>query len=278
MRVGRAATPALPRHGTAHPGGESGVVNDVGTGIQCVDRALTILEVLARDGEAGVTEIADELGVNKSTVWRMLTTLRQHRIVDRSGDRGRYCLGVGLLRLASATTAGLELLQEAQPVCRQLAADTGETVHLAVLSESSAFYLDRMAGSAAPQPHNWAGLHVPLHTTGDGRVLLAGLEDGKLAEVLGILRRAPLTIVEEAELHEELERIRVLGHAVAVDEFEGDLTAVAAPVRNAQGDVIASMSVSGPTVRLPEERVEQIVPLLLTAAAEVSHRLGRGRL
>src|SRR4051812_17527020 len=212
------------------------------TGVQSVDRALTILEVLARVGEAGVTEIAGELDVHKSTAFRLVTTLEAHRLVEQTSERGRYRLGVGVLRLAGATTARLDLVQEARPVCRQLAADTGETVNIAVLSESSALYLDQIAGSSALQPHNWVGQHIPLHATSNGKVLLSGLDDKKVGEVLGTLSRyTPLTITKRAKLREELEEVRERGYAVAVDELEEGLTAVAAPVRNAHGDVLASM-------------------------------------
>lgn len=252
-------------------------MNDASAGVQSVDRALTILEALARVGEAGVTEIAGELGVHKSTAFRLMSTLEAHRLVEQTTERGRYRLGVGVLRLAGATTARLDLVQEARPVCRQLAADTGETVNIAVLSESSALYLDQIAGSSALQPHNWVGQHIPLHATSNGKVLLSGLDGEKVGEVLGALSRyTPLTITKKAKLREELEQVRERGYAVAVDELEEGLTAVAAPVRNAHGDVIASMSVSGPTFRLPDARVDEVLPLLVAAAAEVSHRLGWG--
>src|SRR5512134_398941 len=94
-----------------------------GQGVQSVDRALTILEVLARVGEAGVTEVAAELKVHKSTAFRLVATLEAHRLVEQAGDRGKYRLGVGVLRLAGATTARLDVVQEARSVCRQLAAD-----------------------------------------------------------------------------------------------------------------------------------------------------------
>src|SRR3954447_24108884 len=247
-------------------------------GVQSVDRALTILEVLARVGEAGVTEIAADLGVHKSTAFRLVATLEAHRLVEQTTGRGRYRLGVGLLRLAGATTARLDLVQEARPVCRQLAAETGETVNIAVLSESSALYLDQVAGSSALQPHNWVGQHIPLHATSNGKVLLSGLDAEQLAELLGPLSRyTPLTITTRARLRDELDRVREQGYAVAVDELEEGLTAVAAPIRNAHGDVVASMSVSGPTFRLSERRVETVVPQLVGAAAEVSHRLGWGQ-
>ena len=223
-----------------------------GAGVQSVDRALAILEVLARCGEAGVTEIAAELGVHKSTAFRLMATLEAHRLVEQTTERGRYRLGVGILRLAGATTARLDLVQEARPICRKLAADTGETVNVAVLSESSALYLDQIAGSSALQPHNWVGQHIPLHATSNGKVLLSGLDDAALDAVLGKLSTyTPHTITRRPRLREELDRVRESGYAVAVDELEIGLTAVAAPIRNAHGDVVASVSVSGPSFRLP---------------------------
>ena len=245
--------------------------------VQSVDRALTILEVLARVGTAGVTEIAAELGVHKSTAFRLVSTLESHRLVEQAGDRGRYSLGVGLLRLAGATTARLDLVQESRPVCRQLAADTGETVNLTVIAEHSALYLDQVAGSSALQSHNWVGQHIPLHATSNGKVLLCELEPGQLDESLGSLTRfTPKTITRKAQLREELELVREQGYALAIDELEMGLAAVAAPIRNAHGDIVASISVSGPTFRLAAERLDAAIPLCIAAGEEISHRLGWG--
>src|SRR4051794_11653905 len=188
-----------------------------GSPVQSVDPALPILGVLARVGEAGVTEIAGELGVHKSTAFRLVPTREAHRLVEQATDRGRYRLGVGVLRLAGATTARLDLVQEARPLCRRLAADTGETVNIAVLSERSALYLDQVAGSSALQPHNWVGQHIPLHATSNGKVLLSGLDDARFTEVIGALSRyTRLTITRKAQLRRELEEVRERGYAVAV--------------------------------------------------------------
>ena len=261
----RCQTPAPPA-GTAAP-------------VQSVDRALTILELLARDGEAGVTEIAAELGVHKSTAFRLLATLEAHRLVEQINDRGRYRLGVGNLRLAGATTARLDVVTEARPVSRQLAADTGETVNITVRSETSALYLDQVAGSSALQSHNWVGQHIPLHATSNGKVLLSELADddldgGAAATCPGSpTRRSP----RGAGCRTSSPRYGALGYALAVDELELGLTAAAAPIRSAHGDIIASMSISGPTFRLDHERLEEAVPMVVAAALEVSHRLGWGR-
>jgi len=251
--------------------------NADGAGVQSVDRALTILEGLARSGEAGVTEIANEIGVHKSTAFRLVATLEAHRLVEQTEERGKYRLGVGLLRLAGATTARLDLVQEARPVCRQLATDTGETVNIAVLSESSALYLDQVAGSSALQPHNWVGQHIPLHATSNGKVLLSGLSRQQCDAILNKLSAyTPVTITTKSKLRAELDQVREQGYALAVDELEVGLTAAAAPIHNLHGDVVASMSVSGPTFRITDDRIDEVVTKLVEAAHEVSHRLGWG--
>jgi len=246
--------------------------------VQSVDRALTILELLARGGESSVTEIAAGLGVHKSTAFRLLATLETHRLVEQVNDRGRYRLGVGNLRLAGATTARLDVVSEARPVTRQLASDTGETVNITVLSDESALYLDQVAGNSALQSHNWVGQRIPLHATSNGKVLLSELSDAELAAALPDLPRFTAhTITSRRELVAQLAEVRRVGYAVAVDELEMGLTAAAAPIRSAHGDIIASMSISGPTFRLNRARLDDTVPMVVAAALEVSHRLGWGR-
>jgi DNA-binding IclR family transcriptional regulator len=250
---------------------------DVPVTVQSVERAVTILEILARTGEAGVTELACEIGVHKSTAFRLVSTLEQRGLVEQSVHRGKYQLGVGILRLAGATTARLDVVQEARPICRKLSADTGETVNIAVLSDRSALYLDQFAGASALQPHNWVGQHIPLHATSNGKVLLSGLDDGEVARLLPTLSAyTDTTITSRRKLSRELERVRTQGYALAVDELEVGLAALAAPIRNAHGDVIASLSLSGPTFRLVDSRIQELLPPLVDAAAEVSHRLGWG--
>src|SRR3954447_4680809 len=200
--------------------------------VQSVDRAITILEVLAREGEVSVTEIAARLGVHKSTAFRLLATLETHRLVEQVNDRGRYRLGVGNLRLAGATTARLDVVSEARPLTRQLAADTGETVNITVRSEESALYLDQVAGSSALQSHNWVGQRIPLHATSNGKVLLSELSSEEFKAALRELPRlTDQTVTKRRRLRDELADVRRQGYALAVDELETGLTAAAAPIR-----------------------------------------------
>lgn len=243
--------------------------------VQSVDRAIVVLEILARAGEAGVTEIAVELGVHKSTAFRLVAALENRGLVEQNSERGKYRLGMGILRLAGATTARLDLVQESRAITRRLAALTGETVNLAVLSDGAALYVDQVAGSSALQPHNWVGQRIPLHATSNGKVLLAGMPDAQMLSTAGDLRGyTAATITTAARLYAEVSAVRARGFAVAVDELEQGLTAVAVPIRNALGDVRASMSLSGATFRLSRERLDELVPELTEAANEVSARLG----
>lgn len=244
--------------------------------VQSVDRALQILDILARDGEAGVTEIAGHLGVHKSTVSRLIDSLEARDLVEQHDARGKYRLGIGVLRLAGATTARLDVVQEARSVAKALAAGTGETVNIAVLSEGAALYVDQVAAAGAVQSHNWVGQRIPLHATSNGKVLLAGLSDAEARKVVGrrLASYTTSTVTDVATLVGQLGEVREQGHALVVDELEQGLTAVAAPIRNAHGDVVASFSVSGPTFRFTGAAVEQATTAVVEHALEVSRRLG----
>jgi len=243
--------------------------------VQSVDRALTVLALLARSGELGVTELAHQLGVHKSTAFRLVSTLEAHDLVEQVADRGKFRLGVGVLRLAGATTVRLDLVQESRPVTARLAHAVGETVNVAVLSGREALYLDQVQGPSSLALHNWAGQRIPLHATSNGKVLLAYGAPGLLDELGSPLPRfTASTITDPAVVAEELEVVRRRGYAVAVDELEMGLTAVAAPVTGSSGTVVASLSASGPTFRLPSDRLPDVAADVVAAAREVSHRLG----
>jgi DNA-binding IclR family transcriptional regulator len=250
-------------------GGEAGPV-------QSVDRAVAILEILARDGEAGVTEVARELGVHKSTASRLLAALDRRELVTQDAARGRFRLGIGIVRLAGAAARGLDVVQESRPVCRALALEVGETVNVAILSGRDALYLDQVAGPAALSPHNWAGQRIPLHATSDGKVLLAYLPADEVASHLvpPLRRFTDRTVATPAAFARVLAEVRQRGYATAVEELEEGLTAVAAPVRDAEGNVIASISASGPSFRIPAERIAGLAGSVRRAAAEISRRLG----
>ncbi|MDN3265801.1 IclR family transcriptional regulator [Streptomyces sp. CSDS2] len=246
--------------------------------VQSVDRAVSVLEILARHGEAGVTEIADELDVHKSTAFRLLGVLEHRGLVAQAKDRGKYYLGAGVLRLAGAAAVRLDISQEGVPVCREVADELGETVNIAVLDDDAAVNIMQARGTAAVTAQNWLGRRTPLHATSSGKVLLAHLSptlrEGLLARPL--TRFTDRTVTGAAMLRAELEAVVRQGYGVTVEELELGLAAVAAPVRAHDGEVIAAISVSGPVYRLDADRLPEVARRTAAAGAELSRRMGYG--
>ena len=249
---------------------------DAAGAVQSVDRALAILELLARRSELGVTEIAAELGVHKSTAFRLVATLEQHRLVEQLVERGKYHLGFGLVRLAGATVARLDLAREAGPVCRRLAAELNETVNLAVRDGDAAVNVSQEQGAATVGIQNWIGQHTPLHATSSGKVLLAWLPEDELDPLLarGLKPHTARTITDPVQLRAELARVRERGWAATAEELETGLNAVAAPVRGADGGVVAALSVSGPSYRLSPGSFDKVADALCAGADEISREIG----
>jgi IclR family acetate operon transcriptional repressor len=239
------------------------------TTVQSVDRAIAILEILAREGATRVTDLAAELDVHKSTAFRLLAALEQGGLVEQSGDRGRYRLGFGVVRLAGAATAQLDLSRESRPVCLRLAEAVGETVNIAVPQDGDTVNISQVRGPAAISGHNWVGQRTPSHATSSGKVLLAF---GALRLPAELERYTPRTLVSPAGLG--LDEIRERGWACTVEELEVGLNAVAAPIRGGDGAVVAAVSASGPSYRLTPERLPEVGNLLIEGAREISQRIG----
>jgi DNA-binding IclR family transcriptional regulator len=244
--------------------------------IQSVDRAISVLELLAEHGRAGITEIAEELGVHKSTASRLVSVLENRGLVEQLGDRGKYALGFGIARLAAAGTRRLDLTTLSQPICEELAGQLGETVNVAVLHDRAAVTVSQGFGPSALAVQNGVGQRAPLHATSSGRVLLAHVnEAGRDALLDKPLRRfTPYTVTSRAALADELDRVRRDGYATSFEQLELGLHAVAVPVFDSRGEVVAAVSASGPAFRLTRHRAEEIVPDLAGAAAELTAQLG----
>jgi DNA-binding IclR family transcriptional regulator len=246
-------------------------------GVQSVDRAVSVLEILAQRGEAGVSEVAAEIDVHKSTAFRLLGALEARGLVEQAADRGKYRLGFGIVRLAGAVTGRLDLTQQGRPVCERLSEEIGETVNIAVLQEHYAVNLYQVRGPGAIGTHNWVGQLTPLHATSSGKILLAHLSPKERAAVLkssGTRKLTPHTITAKTKLEKDLTEAHERGYAVTLEEFEIGLHAVAAPIRSHEGEVIAALSASGPAYRLTEERIHELAPALLKGAEEISRRMG----
>src|SRR5919108_426829 len=182
--------------------------NESGSGgVQSVDRAISVLEILSRRGEAGVSEVAAEIDVHKSTAFRLLGALEARGLVEQAGERGKYRLGFGIVRLAGAVTGRIDITQQGRPVCERLAEEIGETVNIAVMESHYAINLYQVRGPGAVTAHNWVGQLTPLHATSSGKVLVAQLQAKQRADLIaeaGLKKLAPQTITAKTKLTKNL--------------------------------------------------------------------------
>jgi DNA-binding IclR family transcriptional regulator len=237
--------------------------------VQSVDRALQILRAFEGGvAELRVTDLADRLGVHKSTASRLAATLAAHDFLERSEHAETFRLGRRLVRLGMAA-AGRDLVDVARPALDELAAATGETVVLSLPSGHESVDVAQVDSRFLLGGKQWIGLRSPLHATSAGKVFLAfgaaGLPpDARLA------RLGPRTIASRAALDRELAQVRRAGWAQAVGEYEEGLNGVAAPIRSGDGRCVAAISVSGPAYRLSAAELPALGRRCADACATVS--------
>ncbi|TDD30479.1 IclR family transcriptional regulator [Kribbella turkmenica] len=264
-------------NGEQNSTGRGSARGDSQGGVQSVDRAITVLEILAREGHAGVSEVAAEIGVHKSTAFRLLAALEERDLVEQNTERGKYQLAFGILRLASAIPTRIDLVHQAQPIMDALALQFDETINLAVVREHYAVNVQQARGSAAVASQNWVGQLTPLHATSSGKLLLAFMSDEQRNSILdraGQPRLTENTVTSRQELLDQLAEIRENGFATAFEELEVGLNAAAVPIRDHTGAVVAAMSASGPTFRYDRARIKDTEADLRLAGSRISHRMG----
>jgi len=247
-----------------------------GGGVQSVSRALRALELIAAEGELGVSDLGRGLGVHKATASRLAATLAAGGLVERDPVSDRYRLGFGLIRLAGAAMASIDLVRTAHPILEELAERTRETVNLGVLSGDGVIYIDQVSSAHLVASTNWVGRRTPLHSSSSGKVFLAHMSESERQQVLARPLEAftPRTLTDPAQLGRQLDEIRAAGYSTIQDELEEGLNAVAAPVRQLNGDVAAALSVSGPSFRIRSVDLARLGRLTIDAAGAISRRLG----
>ncbi|WP_109212242.1 MULTISPECIES: IclR family transcriptional regulator [Microbacterium] len=245
--------------------------------MQSVDRAVSILQVLARRGNGGVTEISKDLAIHKSTVSRLLLTLEARGLVEQDTSRGRYRLGYGVVQLARGANANRDLAEIGRSIINGLAGEVGETVHIVGRAGMEIVTVDQSVGSSSISVVKVIGHRDPLYPTAAGKVFLADLTVPEQRALLGDhppVRYTPHTIVDVEAYLAGLHAARERGYATSFEEMEIGLVAVAAPIRGFDGNVEATVVVSGPAFRLTPARMADITPKLMSGALQISERNG----
>lgn len=242
---------------------------------QTVERALTVLDELGT-GPRSLDQVADLLGVHKSTALRLLQTLEQRRFV-RHDERHRYRLGPGLFALAQRALDDVDVRHTAAPHLAALSRTHGHTVHLAAYLDETVVYIDKHDGRRAVRMYSRIGATAPAHCTAVGKVLLAGLPAAARRAAVAALELTPFTantVTDPAALLAELDEVAAQGFALDRAEHEEHINCVAAPIRDAAGAVSAAASFSVPDVVLDQDGVLALLPDLRAAADAVSAESG----
>jgi DNA-binding IclR family transcriptional regulator len=247
---------ALPSHGTA-----------------AVDRGADLLvRVLESEVPVALTDLVTATGIPKSTASRLISALERRGLIEQDGQRGRLRPGPAILRVAERSMLERNVVELARPSLDALAEASGETINLAVPARHGVEHVAQVDSRHFLGTGQWLGRSVDYHSTAVGKVFMAF--DRATMPAHPLVKHAPATITDPGRLGQELEVIRRTEFATAVDELESGLAAMAAPVRGGRGDVVAALSITGPTVRLTPLRIVELQKILLEEAHTLSRRLG----
>lgn len=241
--------------------------------IRAVDRALDILLCFTRQTpQLSMTQIAEQVGMNKSTVHRLLGTLEKKRFVQRDPGTGFYRLGIRFLQMAFLTLEQNDLRKFATPFLKRLCEEHRETITLSVLDDTDVVFLDVLESPQRVKLAASRGQHLPAFATAAGKAMLAYLPEATVRKILarGMQPFTPKTIQSVELFLAALVEIRERGFATAEQEYEEGIHAVAAPVLDSAGHPIAAITVAGPAYRLSTERMQKIGLTVVTAAKEMA--------
>jgi len=244
--------------------------------LSSVKNALRLLRSFSlEEPEKKVTDLAAELGIGKSTVSRLLTTLASEGFVIKDKETQKYRLGLTVLHLNTVATSILEVHRESQPILERLVNDIGETTHIAVLDGMDVVYLNKVECNHPVQILSHVGRHNPIHCTSSGKVLLAYQSEEVINRVIefGLKKYTSKTITEGEDLRAALQTVREQGYSISIEEILEGVASIAAPIRDYTGKVAYALTAIGPAHRMNPYSLSTIQKVK-HAAKEISESLG----
>jgi len=245
--------------------------------VQALERAFDILELLSCEQHGlALTDIRLRLELHKSTVHRFLQALKERGYVEKTAQ-GSYRLGMACIELGSLFLHNLALKTEAQPLLRELAGLTGNTVFLAILQDDEVVYIDKMETFNSLRKYSLIGRRAPLYCTALGKAMLSGRSDEEIRRLYGgrkLERHTPATLAGVDRLVQDITRCRARGWSLDDEEYEPGVRCIGAPVRDYRSQVIAAVSTSGSLATMPRQKVEAFAGQVRKAALEISRRMG----
>ncbi len=244
-------------------------------GTQTLLRGMAVIEAVA-EGAQGLAPIGERIGCTRSTTHRLVSALVQagylrHGTTGATGVRS-YLLGPKLVEMGFLARASMPVVQAARRHLDALAAFTQDTVHLGLAEGTEVFYLDKIDSQRGLEMRSRIGTRMPLASTGVGKALMLDMTEAQWRALYDAARHAPLPPWEA--YRQAMQRFATLGASLDMEENEVGIRCVAAPVRDAGGTIVAAISVASATPYMPEDRMDTLVPPVITAAAAISHELG----
>jgi IclR family transcriptional regulator, KDG regulon repressor len=244
--------------------------------VRAVERALDILLCFTRQTpELSMTQIADQVGIHKSTVHRLLATLEARRFIQRDPESGIYRLGIRLLQMSYLTLEQNDLRRIATPFLRYLSEQYLETIHLAVLDDTDVVFMHIIESPQRVKLAAALGQRLPAFATASGKAILAYSSEEKVRPIIqrGMPKYTGTTPPSPEAFFNDLRQIRERGYALSEAEYEEGINAVAAPIFDPDGLPVASIAIAGPAYRLSHERMLEIGPVAIATAQEISREL-----
>lgn len=246
--------------------------------IGSLDKGLAILEYLSSKRErVSLSEIASFLKMDKSSVFRLLSTFRRRDFVQQDENTKEYALGFKILELHRSLSSQLKLEKEAYPFLQELTRRTEESSHLAVYSEGGVIFIATHRCDKVLSVHNDLGKREPLHCTALGKVLLGFISEDNKKEILktiSLKKFRPRTITSRGQFRKELKRVSEKGVAIDDEEYQEGVRCVASPVFNGQDKMIAAIGISGPSTRITKEKFPFLEKTVKEVAGKLSSTLG----
>jgi IclR family transcriptional regulator, KDG regulon repressor len=241
--------------------------------IRAVERALDVLQCFtSQTPQLNMSQISERIGINKSTVHRLLLTLERNRFVERDLSTGMYRPGLRLLQIASLAMEQNNLRRIALPFMQSLCSECRENVNLALLDGDDVVYVDVIEGLQRVKLAAVPGQRLPGFSTASGKAILAFLPEDRVTHILerGMPRYTATTVRSLEQFFEDAARIRERGYAISEQEFEEGINAIAAPICD---QPIASISIAGPAYRLTRERMLEMGPRLMQTARDIAQEV-----
>jgi DNA-binding IclR family transcriptional regulator len=224
----------------------------------------------------GISALSKRLGIAKSTVHRLATTLASGGLLEQTKDSRKYRLGITLFRLGALVRQRMDLYNEAKPFLLALGQRTGETIHLAILNERQVIYVYNLESEQAIRARSYIGVPKPAYCAAEGLAILAYQPPDVIDAVIadGLHPRTPSTMTSATQLRAVLQEVRQRGIAIEDEESEIGVRCIAAPVWDSNNTVVAAIGVAGPAQRLTKKALNAMAPDLIRTAQAISSRMG----